>query len=115
MPMGEAFHTLETEVGTDGLSHLEQVVNALQHDGIHAESHCTLDTRILAVALQHVADLRAAERGGRINIGNRTARARLDGLELHRALFGGEDAGAELGFALMGETVAQAKRKFSKW
>jgi hypothetical protein len=32
-----------------------------------------------------------------------------------RALFGGEDAGAELGFALMGETVAQAKRKFSKW
>ena len=69
------------------MPHPEQVVVALQHDGIHAKTHRPLEARVLPVALQGVADLGAALRRGGVDVGNRAARTGLDRLELRHALF----------------------------
>ena len=68
-------------VRRDALPHLEQVVAALQHDGIHAKAQGPLQPRVLPVGLQHVIDLRAADGRGGIDVGNRATRAGLDRLE----------------------------------
>ena len=66
------------------------MVVALQHDGIHAKTHCPLEARVLPIGLQGVADLGAALRSGGVDVGNRAARTRLDWLELCHTLFRGD-------------------------
>ncbi|MNX65308.1 hypothetical protein D3C86_963590 [compost metagenome] len=66
------------------------MLHALHHDAVHAEGDAAVHARVGAVGAQHVADLGAAERGGRVDVGNGAARAGLDRAQLGLAFAGGD-------------------------
>ena len=72
------FYSIKSIVALNALPHLQLMVNTSQHDGVHAKRQRAINARIGTIALQHVANFRAADGSERVNVGNWAARARFD-------------------------------------
>ena len=85
-----SLQSVEFVVGASNLAHAQFGIYPTQHDGVHAKGHSTADHRGLTVGLQHVAHGGRAQRGKRVDVGNRAARAGFDHAQAGLAL-GGSD------------------------